>query len=76
MKTKTPPATGQDRKALHAYCTDKAHTQWHETCAEQRVSVSAMLEALAPALPDIFDALPDLVAEAGRIESARRRRAR
>lgn len=76
MKTKTPPATGQDRKALHAYCTDKAHTQWHETCAAQRVSVSALLEALAPELADILDAMPDIVAEAGRIEANRRRRTR
>ncbi len=66
----------EDRKAIHAYCSDKAHDLWHETCAEQRVSVSAMLEALAPSLGDIIEAIPDIVAEAGRIESARRRRNR
>ncbi len=64
------------RKALHAYVSDKAHEQWHETCANQRVSVSAMLEALAPSLADIIEAIPDLVDEAGRIETTRRRRNR
>ena len=44
--------------------------------AIHRVSVSAMLEALAPALADIIDALPDIVTEAGRIETTRRRRNR
>ena len=68
--------TTDDRKAIHAYCTDKAHDLWHDTCAEHRVSVSAMLEALAPALADIIDALPDIVTEAGRIETTRRRRNR
>lgn len=68
--------TTEDRKAIHAYCSEKAHELWHETCANQRVSVSAMLEALAPALADIIDALPDIVTEAGRIETARRRRNR
>ncbi len=65
-----------ERRAIHAYTSVKAHELWHETCANQRVSVSAMLEALAPALADIIDALPDIVTEAGRIETARRRRNR
>ena len=36
MKTKPtpPPATGQDRKALHAYVSDEAHEAWHEAAAE------------------------------------------
>lgn len=65
-----------ERRAVHAYLSPKAHGQWHDTCAIQRVSVSAMLEAIGPALSDILDALPDLVTEAGRIETERRRRNR
>ncbi len=38
------------RKALHAYVSDDAHDQWHGFAAEQGVSVSAILEALAPEL--------------------------
>lgn len=68
--------TTNERRPIHAYLSPKAHEQWHDTCATQRVSVSVMLEAMGPALADILDALPDLVTEAGRIETERRRRNR
>ncbi|NNE96822.1 MAG: hypothetical protein HKN24_12420 [Acidimicrobiales bacterium] len=70
------------RKALHAYVTDDAHELWHGFAAEQGVSVSAILEAMAPGLtesdlnlnPSLE--LPEIVTEARRIDSARRRRTR
>ncbi|MBT8240830.1 MAG: hypothetical protein KJN63_06340 [Acidimicrobiia bacterium] len=71
------------RKALHAYVTDVAHEQWHGFAAEQGVSVSAILEALAPALKteeaSIADSgveLESIIAQARRIDAARRRRTR
>lgn len=65
-----------NKRAVHAYLTPDAHEAWHSTCSRKRVSVSAMLEALAPHLADVLDALPDLVDEAGEIETQRRRRNR
>ena len=70
------------RKALHAYVTDDAHELWHGFAAEQGVSVSAILEAMAPGLtePDLklnpSLELDEIVSEARRIDSARRRRTR
>lgn len=74
-----PSVAAQDltaKQPIHAYLTPAAHEAWHDMCARQRVSVSVMLEALAPHLADVLDALPDVVAEAGEIEYQRRRRAR
>lgn len=73
----------QSRKALHAYVTDQAHERWHGFAAEQGVSVSAILEALATALgPEAPSPgttcveLTDVVVEARRIDAQRRRRRR
>lgn len=70
-----------NRKALHAYVTDNAHEQWHGFAAEQGVSVSAILEALAPALDtdDLAEQgskieIASIVTEARRIDAKRRRR--
>lgn len=64
-----------DRKALHAYVTDGAHDQWHEFAAEQGVSVSAILEALAPELDQAAtDGTTKLVTTARQIDAKRRRR--
>ncbi len=72
------------RKALHAYVSDGAHDQWHEFAAEQGVSVSAVLEALAPELDTeletsqepLRDRLSGVVRSARRIDAQRRRRRR
>lgn len=72
------------RKALHAYVSDAAHDQWHGFAAEQGVSVSAVLEALATELQtDGADAqapmaqrLEAVVRAARRIDAQRRRRSR
>jgi hypothetical protein len=74
----------EGRKALHAYVSDSAHDQWHGFAAEQGVSVSAILEALAGELD--FDSpltheqlgarLNSVVKAARKIDAARRRRRR
>lgn len=35
------------RRAIHAYLTPEAHDRWHDFAAEQGVSVSGLLEAIA-----------------------------
>ncbi len=72
------------RKALHAYVSDDAHDLWHGFAAEQGVSVSAILEALAPGLDvdsaanndTLSDRLDDVVKSARKIDAQRRRRRR
>ncbi|NNF53507.1 MAG: hypothetical protein HKN03_03590 [Acidimicrobiales bacterium] len=76
--------TTQQRKALHAYLSDDAHEQWHTFAAQEGVSVSAVLEALATELDftaDTSDApmkerLSEVVAIARRTDATRRRRRR
>ena len=75
---------GTGRKALHAYVSDDAHDQWHGFAADQGVSVSAILEALAPELDtearpepaELNERLASVVKAARRIDSQRRRRRR
>jgi hypothetical protein len=73
--------TQTSRKALHAYVSHEAHEQWHGFAADQGVSVSAVLEALAPAIgnePESTEIrlieLDAIVTDARRIDAARRRR--
>ena len=72
------------RKALHAYVSDDAHEQWHGFAAEQGVSVSAILEALAPELDvearpepaDMNARIDGVIKTARKIDAQRRRRRR
>ncbi len=72
------------RKALHAYVSDDAHDNWHGFAAEQGVSVSAILEALAPELSfddslsheELGARLNTVVKSARKIDAQRRRRRR
>jgi len=72
------------RKALHAYVSDDAHDHWHGFAAEQGVSVSAILEALAPELnldaalshEQLGQRLNTVVTRAPTIAAPRRRRGR
>ena len=72
------------RKALHAYVSDDAHDHWHGFAAEQGVSVSAILEALAPELDleapisheQLGQRLNLVVKSARKIDAQRRRRRR
>ena len=64
-----------DRKALHAYVSDGAHDQWHDFAARQGISVSAILEALAPEFSETDDAdFAELIRSARHIDALRRRR--
>jgi hypothetical protein len=64
------------RKALHAYVSDEAHDSWHEAAAEHGVSVSAILEALAPIVDRLMVDEPYLARNARKVDAARRRRNR
>ncbi len=64
------------RPALHCYLSDGAHTVWHATGREYGVSVSALLEALAPELADMLNDDDPIVKTARTIDADRRRRAR
>ncbi len=74
-------ASQADRRALHAYVSGEAHEQWHQFAAEQGVSVSAVLEALAAHVigtsasdDDDADVMDTVVIAARRIDAMRRRR--
>ncbi len=80
----TTTTTTTQRKALHAYLSDDAHEQWHTFAAQEGVSVSAVLEALASELDftndssgaPMKDRLNEVVAIARRTDASRRRRRR
>lgn len=67
-----------NRKALHAYVSDKAHAAWHTHAAELGVSVSALLEVFGENIsilvgPDAADS-EWMVTDARAVDTARRRR--
>jgi hypothetical protein len=64
-----------NKPAIHAHVSDAAHDAWHDFAANNGVSVSAMIEALAPCLkanPSSMT-LQDVVMAARKIDAARRR---
>ena len=69
------------RRALHAYLSDAAHDTWHQFAADNGVTVSATLEALAAELPDRdtdnggIDFVP-IIERARKTDASRRRRSR
>jgi len=71
------------RKAIHAYLSPEAHDAWHDFAAENGVSVSGLLEAIANEWAARQargeQPLPDeerLVRTARRVDADRRRRKR
>ncbi len=65
------------RREIYAYLSDTAHEGWRDFAAEQGVSVSAILESLAPELVRLEDdrsVLDTVVDDARRIDAERRRR--
>jgi len=71
------------RRAIHAYLTPEAHDRWHDFAAEQGVSVSGLLEAIALDWKDQLDrgddlpeAVERLAKSARKIDASRRRRQR
>jgi hypothetical protein len=71
----------QDRKAaINAHVSTAAHERWTGFALEHGVSMSALIEVLADALPegelgrrDVI-VLPDLVVAARKVDAMRRRR--
>lgn len=68
--------TTSERKALHAFVSDEAHDHWHDFAAENGVSVSAILEALAPELDHIPGPSDHVIKAARKVDAERRRRRR
>jgi hypothetical protein len=73
----------ETRKAIHAFLTPEAHEAWHDFAAENGVSVSALIEAMAMDWQDRRDdegfelpEMDELARSARRIDAQRRRRAR
>ena len=71
------------RRAIHAYLTPEAHDRWHDFAAEQGVSVSGLLEAIALDWKDQLDrgddlpeAVERLAKSARKIDASWRRRQR
>jgi len=62
------------KPAIHAHVSDAAHDSWHDFAAASGVSVSAMIEALAPSLNGAGHlTLGEVVVAARKIDAARRR---
>lgn len=79
------PPGKSPRRALHAYVTDTAHDAWHDFGAKHGVSVSAVVEAMAPLLQRVSDSaeakrivvqneIGQVVQAARHIDARRRRR--
>jgi hypothetical protein len=71
------------RKAIHAFLTPDSHEAWHEFAAENGVSVSGLIEAMALDWADRADdeafelgEVEALAPQARRIDAQRRRRSR
>jgi hypothetical protein len=71
------------RKAIHAYLSPEAHDSWHDFAAENGVSVSGLLEAIAQEWSErrsrgeqAYANEDDLVRAARRVDADRRRRKR
>jgi hypothetical protein len=71
------------RKAIHAYLSPEAHERWHEFAADNGVSVSGLLEAIAHEWGDrigrgvpAYENEDALVRTARRVDADRRRRKR
>ncbi len=79
----SPPLTDPvERKAIHAYLTERSHANIHNFCGEHGVSVSGLLEALGEQLDlvsrDQVNHLDPqaLVKRSRKIDAERRRRGR
>ncbi len=71
----------ESRKAIHAYLSPEAHDRWHDFAAEEGVSVSGLLEAIAIDWKEQLDAgtetpanVEQLAKVARKIDASRRRR--
>lgn len=71
----------QRRRAIHAYVSEEAHDRWHDFAAENGVSVSALLEALAEEVAGADEkteahavVLERAISSSRQIDASRRRR--
>ena len=63
------------RAAIHAFVSDEAHLDWHNTATEAGISLSALLESLAPRLSKLEgEQWTDVVRDARHVDATRRRR--
>ena len=64
-----------NKPAIHAHVSDTAHDGWHDFAAIHGVSVSGLIEALAPCLEDNGPSvtLEEVIVAARKIDAARRR---
>ncbi len=60
------------RRPIHAYVTETAHDAWHNYAAEEGISVSALLQIIAPKLDDTIT--QRMISDARGLDTARRRR--
>jgi hypothetical protein len=67
------PSADAPRRALHVYLTVRAHDRWHDTAADEGVSVSALVEVLSGELTD-HPRWPEIVKAARAHDAANRRR--
>lgn len=75
-----------ERKAIHAYLTERSHSSIHDFCSESGVSVSGLLEAIGEAIPVAVQAedaddnpvlyLDEIVKRSRKVDAERRRRGR
>lgn len=64
----------KNRKSIHAYVSDEAHTEWHAEAKRRDRSVSALVEALGPSLGDVLDVFPGIDTRAGQVDIERKKR--
>lgn len=78
MRKTTPTSiditTRTGRRPVHAYLSDTAADEFSDTADDHGITVTAILEALAPRLNQILADDPGIVTDARRIGSARRKR--
>lgn len=68
-----------DRKSLQTYVTPEAHEGWHQWCAAEGVSFSALIEVVGTTLAGeaynpVSGSLQAFIAEARSVDAARRSR--
>lgn len=68
--------TGNDTRAVHCYLTPDAHDAWHDAADEFGLTVSAIIEALAPQISMLLEDDETLLKQARSIAGTRRRRTR
>ena len=69
-------STPDDRRAIHCYVTHTGHDEWNFAADEHGLTVSAIIQALAPRINALLTTEPTLAADARKVDASRRRRTR